>query len=93
MTEARVVFLSCALFSTAAELSSPGEFGLSDETPILQNPMCSGSEYYLCDCPGFALNNVVSDYCLSGRYQVGIRCIGGEQPKFNLLFGEANTKK
>ena len=67
----------CTLL-TAAELSFPREFGQSDTGPILQNPMCSGSEYYLCDCPGFALNNVAGDYCLSGKHQVGVWCIEGE---------------
>ena len=52
-------------------------FGLSDETPILQNPMCNGTEYTLSDCPGYELNNVAGDYCLSGNYQAGVRCIEG----------------
>ena len=52
-------------------------FGLSDETPILQNPMCNGTEYTLSDCPGYELNNVVGDYCLSGNYQAGVRCVEG----------------
>ena len=51
------------------------EFGLSDETPVLQNLMCNGSEYTLSDCPGYDLNNVMGDYCLSGDYQAGVRCI------------------
>ena len=51
------------------------EFGLSDETPVLQNLMCNGSEYTLSDCPGYDLNNVIGDYCLSGDYQAGVRCI------------------
>ena len=49
-------------------------FGLSDETPILQNLMCNGSEYTLRECPGYDLNG---EYCLSGDYQVGVRCIQG----------------
>ena len=50
-------------------------FGLSDETPILQNLNCSGREYFLSDCPGYALNNVTGEYCLSGMYQAGVLCI------------------
>ena len=50
-------------------------FGLSDETPVLQSLMCNGSEYNLSDCPGYDLNNVTGDYCLSGDYQAGVRCI------------------
>ena len=52
-------------------------FGLSDETPVLQSLMCNGSEYTLSDCPGYVLNNVTGDYCLSGNYQAGVRCIEG----------------
>ena len=52
-------------------------FGLSDETPILQNLMCNGSEYSLSDCPGYNLNGVSGEYCLSGDYQAGVRCIEG----------------
>ena len=52
-------------------------FGLSDETPILQNLMCNGSEYTLSECPGYDLNGVSGDYCLSGDYQAGVRCIQG----------------
>ena len=52
-------------------------FGLSDETPILQNLMCNGSEYTLRECPGYDLNGVSGEYCLSGDYQAGVRCIQG----------------
>ena len=54
------------------------EFGLSDQQPILQNPMCNGTEYYLTDCRGYTLNAVTGDYCLSGNYQAGVRCIEGK---------------
>jgi hypothetical protein len=50
-----------------AEATRGMVFGLSDETPVLQNPMCNGTEYYLSDCPGYDLNNVTGvtgDYCL-----------------------------
>ena len=52
-------------------------FGLSDETPLSTNLMCNGSEYYLSDCPGYGLSNATDDYCLSGNYQAGVRCIEG----------------
>ena len=52
-------------------------FGLSDETPVLQDLMCNGTEYSLSSCPGYDLNNVTGDYCLSGMYQAGVRCIEG----------------
>ena len=52
-------------------------FGLSDESPILQNLMCNGSEYSLSDCPGYDFNGVSGEYCLSGDYQAGVRCIEG----------------
>ena len=39
--------------------------------------MCNGNEYYLSDCPGYDLNNVTGDYCLSGEYQAGVRCVDG----------------
>jgi hypothetical protein len=52
-------------------------FGLSDESPILQNLMCNGSEYSLSDCPGYDLNGVSGEYCLSGDYQAGVRCVEG----------------
>ena len=49
-------------------------FGLSDEIPVLQNLNCSGRENTLSDCPGYDLNNVTGDYCLSGLYQAGVIC-------------------
>ena len=52
-------------------------FGLSDETPVLQNVMCNGSEYSLSYCEGYKPNNISGDYCLSGKYQAGVRCIEG----------------
>ena len=52
-------------------------FGLSDETPILQNLMCNGSEYTVSECPGYDLNGVSGEYCLGGDYQAGVRCIEG----------------
>ena len=52
-------------------------FGLSDETPVLQDLMCNGTEYSLSSCSGYDLNNVTGDYCLSGMYQAGVRCIEG----------------
>ena len=55
-------------------------FGLSDETPVLQNLNCSGRENYLSDCPGYDLNNVTGDYCLSGQYQAGVRCVEVQTP-------------
>ena len=60
---------------TGSEATGQMVFGLSDETPVLQNLMCSGSEYTLSDCPGYDLNAVTGDYCLSGDYQAGVRCI------------------
>ena len=63
------------LKTTVTEATGGSVFGLSDETPVLQNLMCNGSEYTLTDCPGYDLNNVTGDYCLSGDYQAGVRCI------------------
>ena len=51
------------------------EFGLLDQTPILQNPMCHGNESDLTECPGYHLNNVVGGNCLNGNDQAGFRCI------------------
>ena len=65
------------LLKTGPEATLGSVFGLSDETPVLQNPMCNGTEYYLSDCPGYDLNNVTGDYCLSGEYQAGVRCVDG----------------
>ena len=62
---------------TGSEATGGMVFGLSDETPILQNLMCNGSEYSLSDCPGYDLNGVSGGYCLSGGYQAGVRCIEG----------------
>ena len=62
---------------SGSEATGGRVFGLSDETPVLQNMMCSGSEYTLSDCAGYDLNNVTGDYCLSGNYQAGVRCIEG----------------
>ena len=62
---------------TGSEATGGMVFGLSDETPILQNLMCNGSEYSLSDCPGYDLNGVSGEYCLSGDYQAGVRCVEG----------------
>ena len=66
------------VFLTGSEATGQKVFGLSDETPVLQNLMCNGSEYSLSDCSGYDLNAVTGDYCLSGDYQAGIRCIQGK---------------
>ena len=70
---------------TAPEATFGSVFGLSDETPVLQNLMCNGTEYYLSDCPGYDLNNVTGLYCLSGNYQAGVRCIDGRTYTFMKL--------
>ena len=62
---------------TGSEATGGMAFGLSDEAPILQNLMCNGSEYSLSDCPGYNLNGVSGEYCLSGDYQAGVRCVQG----------------
>ena len=62
---------------TGAVATEGIEFGLSDEAVLLQNPMCNGTEYYLTDCRGFTPYSVTGDYCLSGNYQAGVRCIEG----------------
>ena len=62
---------------TAPEATLGSVFGLSDETPVLQDLMCTGFEDSLSDCPGYDLNNVTGDYCLSGNNQAGVRCIDG----------------
>ena len=82
------------MFNTGAEAVPSGVFGLSDKDPILQNPMCNGNEYYLSDCQGYTLNNIAGDYCLSGNYQAGARCIEGFQSNkiiFNHFFVQHNN--
>ena len=61
--------------TVGSEATGGRVFGLSDRTPILQNLMCNGSEYTLRDCPGYDINAISGDYCLSGDYQAGVRCI------------------
>ena len=60
-----------------AEATGGITFGLSDETPILQNPRCDGNESSLTDCPGFSLATVSGEHCLTGNHQAGVRCIEG----------------
>ena len=60
---------------TGSEATRGMVFGLSDKPPILQNLMCNGSEYTLRECTGYDLNGVSGEYCLSGYYQAGVRCI------------------
>lgn len=67
-----------------SEATDGEDFGLSDEVPVLQNLMCNGTEYDLSFCSGYDLNNVVGDYCLSGNFQAGIRCV--EQGMYIPLF-------
>lgn len=59
---------------TDATATGQQYFGLSDETPILQNPMCYGYEYDLSECYGYQLKNVQGDYCMSGNNQAGAIC-------------------
>ena len=67
-----------SLSATGAETAVNGEFGFLDETSVIRNPMCNGSEYQLSDCEGYALNNVDGDYCLIGSHQVGVVCVEGK---------------
>jgi hypothetical protein len=65
---------------TGSEATGGMVFGLSDETmkpPYFRTLMCNGSEYSLSDCPGYDLNGVSGEYCLSGDYQAGVRCVEG----------------
>ena len=66
-------FLSLSPHKTGAVATRGSEFGLLDQTPILQNPMCHGNESDLSECPGYHLNNVVGGNCLNN--QAGFRCI------------------
>ena len=77
---------------TAPEATFGSAFGLSDETPVLQNLMCNGTEYYLSDCPGYDLNNVTGLYCLSGNYQAGVRCVDGRNLNFYDALGKLFPK-
>ena len=68
------------LYLITAPMATGGmTFGLSDETPVLQNLMCNGTEYSLSSCTGYQLNNVSGSYCLSGNYQAGVRCVNGKR--------------
>ena len=71
--------------TTGAEATGGMVFGLSDELPVLQNLMCNGSEYSLSYCPGYDLNNVTGEHCLSGDYQAGVRCIEGKNMTLILI--------
>ena len=62
-----------------SEATTGSVFGLSDELPILHNPECNGTEYYLSDCVGYELAFTGGLYCHSGNYQAGVRCIEGVQ--------------
>ena len=66
-------FLCCA----GGEATGNSTFGLSSETPVVLNGNCSGTEYYLQECDGYSIEESTSDYCLSGQYQAGVRCIEG----------------
>ena len=63
------------MLNVVPEATGGTTFGLSDEIPVLQNLMCNGTEYSLSDCPGYALNNVSGNYCLSGENQAGVYCV------------------
>ena len=52
-------------------------FGLSDQEPIVVNATCNGTEYGLEQCNGYSIGEAVSDYCQSGLYQAGVRCLEG----------------
>ena len=67
--------LSCLL--TGAVTVRDNEFGISDEAPIHQTPMCHGNESSLLDCPGFHSITITEDHCQNGNYQAGVWCIEG----------------
>ena len=78
---------------TGSEATGGMVFGLSSETPILQNLMCNGSEYTLSDCLGYDLNGVSGDYCLSGAYQAGVRCLEGRDLHGHLILHTSNAQQ
>lgn len=64
----------CMLSSLVPE-ATYGEFNQSNESPVLPDLMCDGTEYSLSDCPGFELAEVPEGYC--GENQAGVRCVEG----------------
>ena len=61
------------------------EFGVSEESPIHQTPMCHGNESSLFDCPGFHSINITGDQCPSGNYLAGVWCIEGRDGSYSSL--------
>ena len=60
---------------TVAEATGGMVFGLSDETPLTRNDVCEGNDYNLTFCEDYEQRNTSDDYCQSGNYQAGVRCI------------------
>ena len=72
--------------NAGAEATGGMEFGLSNESPIIiLNSTCSGNEYSFSDCPGYELDDALGDYCPSGNYQAGVRCIEGEATAYKCI--------
>ena len=67
--------LYTVIISDPGAVGSGGNaFGLSDEEPILKNPMCTGSEFSLKECPGYKLGGASGYYCETGQFQAGVSC-------------------
>ena len=64
-------------FFLGGQTTTSGTFGLSDQEPIVVNAACDGTEYGLEQCNGYSIGEAVSDYCQSGLYQAGVRCLEG----------------
>ena len=63
------------LIGAGAVGSGRNYFGLSDEVPILKNPMCTGRESSLTECPGYLLGEASGYYCETGQFQAGASCV------------------
>ena len=75
------VWLEVFLPPTGAEATGGVEFGLSDNSPVLQNLMCSGHEYSLTECPGFNVTDINPELCPGSNDQAGFRCVGGKMKR------------
>ena len=64
-------------FCLGGQATGNTTFGLSNQRPILLNVTCSGTEYGLSNCDGYGVGEATTDYCLSGQYLAGVRCLEG----------------
>ena len=62
------------IFCYFVSLGAEATYNELEGSPVLQDLMCNGTEYYLSECPGYILQDIPEGSC---ENQASVRCVEG----------------